>query len=102
MLTLRLHPKILLLPARAEFQTKDPSICRRPYILGAGFFDEGRESGVAGDGDEVEVGVCGRGAAGAPAEVDEVVFAVEVEVAWGRLGGDFAAGEGAAAGFEGY
>ena len=33
--------------------------------------------------------------------MDEFVFAVEVEIAWGRVGGDFTAFFGATAGFEG-
>ena len=65
------------------------------------FFDERCEGGIARDGDEVDFGFAGGCAARSPAEVDQVVFTVEVEVAWGVDGCDFAAGALAAAGFEG-
>ena len=103
MLGLGLHPEIHLLPTAAKRQDKQSPVGRTSDILVPLVFDEGREGGVAGDGDEVCFGLGAGGGAWAPAEVDEVVFgaAVEVEVAWCGDRGDFAAGFGAAAGFEG-
>ncbi len=68
----------------------------RPRVL-----DKRVETGVAGEHEEVNLRCVGGGGAGAPAQMGKIIFGVDVEVAGRGVGGDFAASEGAFAGFEG-
>lgn len=82
-LGLRLHPEQIPLRTGREFQNKDTSICS---VLAGGFV--GSEASISGDHDQVELRLVEACAAGAPAEVHELIFGVEIDVAWGRLGLD--------------
>lgn len=103
MLTLTLQPVIVSLTATAELEYKHSSTRRGCDVFGARVLDYRVEAAVAGKHYQVDGGVVHYCGAGSPTEVDEVVVAsVKVDVARGRVGGDFAAGEGALPGFEGY
>jgi hypothetical protein len=79
-LRLRLHPEQVTLGARRELQSEDATIGR----FARGFV--GSEASVLRDHHQIEFGLVNGSAAGAPAEVHQVIFGVEVDVARGRLG----------------
>ena len=96
-----LHPEELLVARAGELEHKDAAIGGAPHVVGAGLADQWSERCIAGDSDEVDFGARGGGGARSPAEMEEVVFRVEVEISGAGDGSDSLAKFFTAAGFEG-
>lgn len=69
-------------------------------VLGALLFNQWVEVTILWKHDQVDLGVCSAGGARSPAEVEQLIFGVEVDVARCGLWRDLAAVEFAASGFE--
>lgn len=89
------------LPAGCELEDEDAAVGGRVEVVGALLFDQRKELAVGWKHDEIHVWLGCWCRAWAPAEVEQVVFGVEVDVAWCWVWLDFAALKIAAAGFEG-
>lgn len=99
-LRLALHPPIVSLITATELEDKDAAVGGRMQFFGALLFDIGVEVAIGREHDQVDFGLGGGCGAWPPAEVHQLIFAVEVDVAWAGIGGDSAVGELAKPGFE--
>lgn len=90
----------MFLAARCKLEYEDATVGGRMQLLGALLFRKRVEVAVLWEHDEIDLGLGGWRRAWPPAEVQELIFAVEVDVAFGVDGSDFAAGELAQASLE--
>ena len=100
-LCLALHPEEVSLAAGGEFEDVDTAIGGRVEFLGTLFLEQGLECTVAGNHEEIDLGLCGWCGSRSPAEVRDVVFDVEEQVAWCCVWRDLLAAQVALAGLEG-
>lgn len=91
----------MLLTAGIELEDVDAAARWRVQVLGTFLLQPGNEVTVSRHHEEVDFRLGGWSRAWAPTEMRDIIFDVEVEVAWVWDGFDLAAGEVAAAGFEG-
>lgn len=100
-LCLALHPEEVSLAAGGEFEDVDAAIGGRVQVLGTLFLEQRLECAVAGNHEEIDLRLCGWCGSRAPAEVWDVVFNVEEQVAWCSVWRDLLAAQIALAGLEG-
>jgi hypothetical protein len=100
-LCLALHPEEVSLAAGGEFEDVDAAIGGRVEFLCTFFLEQGLECAVARNHEEVNLRLCGWCGSRAPAEVRDVIFDVEEQIAWCCVWRNLLAAQVALAGLEG-